>query len=152
MGVLLAPRSMARIAGMGLARYGMKDKTALLAAAMYDASLFVDLHRLPELFCGFARRDSGEGPTLYPVACSPQAWASASVFYLVKACLGLSFRAEEPRIRFLHPRLPQFLDRLKLTDVRVGDALVDIRFERQGDQVGVNVTRKEGQVEVSVVL
>jgi glycogen debranching enzyme len=140
------------VTAMGLARYGMKDKSALIAAALYDASLYMDLHRLPELFCGFARRDAGQGPTLYPVACSPQAWAAASVFYLVKACLGLSFRPEEPRIRFLNPRLPEFVDRLKLGDLRVAGAVVDVLFERQGDQVGVNIVRKEGRVDVSVVL
>ena len=60
--------------GKGLARYGMKDRSMAILAAMFDASLYMDLHRLPELFCGFVRRAS-EGPTLYPVACSPQAWA-----------------------------------------------------------------------------
>jgi glycogen debranching enzyme len=112
----------------------------------------MDLHRLPELYCGFDRRHLGEGPTLYPVACSPQAWASASAFYLVKACLGLSFRPEEPRMRFLHPMLPGFLDRVRLVNVRAGEAIVDVQFERHGDEVGVNVLRKHGQVEVSVVL
>ena len=140
------------IAAMGLARYGMKEKSAAIAAAMYEASLFMDLHRLPELFCGFEQRHRGEGPTLYPVACSPQAWASASAFYLVKACLGLSFRPEEPRIRFLHPVLPRFVDRLRLIDLRAGDAVVDVQFDRHGGDVGVNVTRKKGTVEVSVVL
>jgi glycogen debranching enzyme len=140
------------IAAMGLARYGMKEKTVAIAAALYDASLFMDLHRLPELYCGFDRRHRGEGPTLYPVACSPQAWASASAFYLVKACLGLSFRPQEPRIRFLHPVLPHFLDRVRLTDVRAGDAVVDVQFERHGGDVGVSVMRKKGTVEVWVVL
>ena len=140
------------IAAMGLARYGMKDKTAAIATALYDASRFMDLHRLPELFCGFERRERGEGPTLYPVACSPQAWASASAFYLVKACLGLSFRPEEPRVRFLHPVLPSFLERVRIMDLRVGDAVVDVQFERHGEEVGVSVMRKEGEVDVSVVL
>ena len=140
------------LAAMGLARYGMKQHTALLATALYEASLFMDLHRLPELFCGFERRNHDEGPTLYPVACSPQAWASATAFYLIKACLGLSFRLQEPRIRFLHPVLPRFLDRLRLVDLRVRDAVVDVQFERHGDEMGVQVTRKEGGVEVSVVL
>ncbi len=140
------------IAAMGLARYGMKDKTAAIASAMFEASLFMDLHRLPELFCGFGRRHVGEGPTLYPVACSPQAWASASAFYLVKACLGLSFRPEEPRMRFLHPVLPAFLDRVRLVDVRVGDAVADVQFERHGNEVAVSVVRKQGELEVSVVL
>ncbi|HSN22512.1 MAG TPA: amylo-alpha-1,6-glucosidase [Usitatibacter sp.] len=140
------------IVAMGLARYGMKEKSVRIASALYDASLFMDLHRLPELYCGFERVHAGEGPTLYPVACSPQAWAAASAFYLVKACLGLSFRPDEPRIRFLHPMLPGFLERLRLVDVRVGDAVVDVQFERNGKEVGVNVMRKQGEIEVSVVL
>jgi glycogen debranching enzyme len=140
------------LAAMGLARYGMKDHTARLATSLYEASLFMDLHRLPELFCGFERRHQGEGPTLYPVACSPQAWASATAFYLIKACLGLSFRLQEPRIRFLHPVLPRFLDRLRLVDLRVGEAVVDVQFERHGAELGVQVTRQQGEVDVSVVL
>jgi glycogen debranching enzyme len=91
------------IIAMGLARYGMKAQSVEIMTALYEASLFMDLHRLPELFCGFSRRAPGEGPTLYPVACSPQAWASATPFYLIKACLGMSFRPLEPRLRFIHP-------------------------------------------------
>jgi glycogen debranching enzyme len=140
------------IAAMGLARYGLKAGAAAIAEAMHDASLFVDLHRLPELFCGFARRHRDEGPTLYPVACSPQAWASAAPYYLLKACLGLSFRAETPQIRFLHPVLPRFLDRLELLDLRVGGTVVDVHFERHDTQVGVKVVRKQGEAQVSVVL
>lgn len=153
---LMSPESFSgwgvRTVTEGQARYGMKDKTAAVAAALYEASLFMDLHRLPELFCGFERRHAGEGPTLYPVACSPQAWASAAPFYLIKACLGLSFRPQEPRIRFLHPVLPPFLDSLRLTDLRVGEAVVDVLFERHGGEIGVKVARKQGDVEVSVVL
>jgi glycogen debranching enzyme len=144
------PHDNAMIA-MGLARYGMKDKTAAIATALFDASLFMDLHRLPELYCGFVRRP-GEGPTLYPVACSPQAWASSSAFYVLKACLGLSFRPEEPRIRSLHPFLPKGLRRVELRNLRVGHAAVDIHFEQFGTDVSVNVVRKEGEVDVSVVL
>jgi glycogen debranching enzyme len=137
---------------MGLARYGMKQECVDITTALYEASLFMDLHRLPELFCGFSRRAPGEGPTLYPVACSPQAWASATPFYLLKACLGMSFRPFEPRMRFIHPVLPPFLDRLRLVDVHVGDALVDVIFERHDHELGVKVIRKRGELDVSVVL
>ena len=140
------------IVAMGLARYGMKEQSLALTTALYEASLFMDLHRLPELFCGFTRRAPGEGPTLYPVACSPQAWASATPFYLLKACLGMSFRPEEPRLRFLHPQLPPFLDRLRLAGIRVGDAVVDVLFERHDEEIGVKVIRTRGDVDVSVVL
>jgi glycogen debranching enzyme len=140
------------IIAMGLARYGMKAQSVEIMTALYEASLFMDLHRLPELFCGFSRRAPGEGPTLYPVACSPQAWASATPFYLIKACLGMSFRPLEPRLRFIHPVLPPFLDRLRLADLHVGDALVDVLFERHDRELGVKVIRKRGEVDVSVVL
>jgi glycogen debranching enzyme len=139
------------IIAMGLARYGMKREAAAIARAMYDASVFADLHRLPELFCGFARGPECEGPTLYPVACSPQAWASAAVFYLLKACLGLSFRPEEPRIRLLHPVLPEFVDVLTVRGLAVAGARVDLRFVRHGEDVGVQVLAKAGAVDVSVV-
>jgi glycogen debranching enzyme len=137
---------------MGMARYGMKEKSAAITAALYEASLYMDLHRLPELFCGFDRREPGDGPTLYPVACSPQAWASASAFYLLKACLGLSFRPDEPRIRFLNPVLPPFLDQLRINDLRVGNAVVDVDFRRRKNETAVQVFRKQGDVQVSVVL
>ena len=60
--------------------------------ALFDAATYMDLRRLPELFCGF-RREKGRGPTLYPVACAPQAWASATPFTLLEAALGLEFDA-----------------------------------------------------------
>jgi glycogen debranching enzyme len=140
------------IIAMGLARYGMKREAAAIAAGMYDASRFADLHRLPELFCGFGRGEDGQGPTLYPVACSPQAWASASAFYLLKACLGLSFRPEEPRIRLLHPVLPPFVDALTVRGLAVAGARVSLRFVRHGDEdVGVQVLEKQGAVDISVM-
>src|SRR5262249_43161444 len=67
------------IIASGLARYGLKIAAGRILAGLFDASLFVDLRRLPELFCGFDRRP-GEGPTLYPVACAPQAWSAGAPF------------------------------------------------------------------------
>ena len=89
--------------GSGMARYGLEDAVVRVFSGLFDAAIFMELHRLPELFCGFARR-SGEGPTLYPVACSPQAWSTASVFMLLGACLRLSITASPPDP--LHPCLP----------------------------------------------
>ena len=116
---------------------------------LFAASGFADQHRLPELFCGFPRR-AAEGPTLYPVACSPQAWAAASVFYLLQACLGLSFDPHKPAVQLKHPRLPSFLDWVELRDLKVGNAALDLVLERYQNNVGVNVVRKQGDVEVLV--
>jgi glycogen debranching enzyme len=136
---------------MGLAQYGMMEGALAVMAAMFDASLFMDMHRLPELYCGFGRRPS-EGPTLYPVACSPQAWASASAFYLLQACLGLQFHFEAPHLRFNHPLLPPFLDFVEIRNLKVGDGSIDLALERHAHDVGVHVLRKVGDIDLSVIL
>src|SRR5690606_33671327 len=67
---------------LGFARYRCHEALAIVLTGLFDAAQAVDLYRLPELFCGFPRRE-GEGPTSYPVACIPQAWSSATVFALL---------------------------------------------------------------------
>jgi glycogen debranching enzyme len=127
----------------GLARYGLKEGVLQILNGLFDASLFLDLHRLPELFCGFPRRP-GEGPTLYPVACSPQAWSAAAVFLLLQASLGLVINGLEKQLSFSYPLLPEFLKEVRLTNLRVGSATVDLRLLRHGQDVGINVLRREG--------
>ena len=90
------------IVASGLAKYGCKDMAGRILLGMLDASRWADLGRLPELFCGLDRH-RGEGPTLYPVACSPQAWAAGAVFLLVQACLGVSIQGTHNRILFDRP-------------------------------------------------
>jgi glycogen debranching enzyme len=134
----------------GMARYGYTGMAMKIFTGMMEASLFMDQHRMPELFCGFEQRPD-EGPTLYPVACSPQAWAAATVFYLLQACLGLSFDPDKPEIRFRNPQLPPFLDSVKIHDLTIADATIDLQLQRYPNNVGVNVVRKDGRAEVVVV-
>jgi len=137
---------------LGMKRYGLTGPLERLLTGIYNAAQAVDLHRLPELFCGFARRE-GEGPTTYPVACLPQACASASAYAVLGAMLGLSFRPEEKAVRFLRPFLPSWLDELRIGNLRLGDAMVDVHLRRHGADGGVslNVLRRQGQLEVAVI-
>jgi glycogen debranching enzyme len=134
----------------GFARYGLQDYAAQVLRSLFDASQFVDLNRLPELFCGFIRR-FGQGPTLYPVACSPQSWAAASVFLLLQACLGLNIQAPQGQIRLEHTLLPEFLQEIQVNNLRVGNASVDLLFRRHNSDVAISVPRKEGNVDVIIV-
>src|SRR5262245_57552696 len=134
----------------GFARYELKGSVAMVLAGMMDASIFVDLHRLPELFCGFPRRP-GEAPTAYPVACSPQAWAAGAPFLLLSSVLGLHIDGKKQRVTFERPMLPAFLDDLVIRNLRVGGGRVDLRVHRYPEDVGVNVLRKTGDVEVFLV-
>jgi glycogen debranching enzyme len=134
----------------GMARYGLTGRAMEVFGGLREACLFFDQHRMPELFCGFEKRPD-EGPTLYPVACSPQAWAAASVFYVLQACLGLCFEPTRPEIRFRHPQLPSFLDTVEIRNLTVGNTKMDLVLQRYPNNVGINVMRKEGASEVVVV-
>jgi glycogen debranching enzyme len=136
---------------LGFARYGLKHSVAHLFKALFDAASYMDLRRLPELFCGF-RREKRRGPTLYPVACAPQAWASATPFTLLEATLGLEFDPMRGEVRLRNPRLPEFLNEVILRDLRLGPSSVDLRVARHGDEVSLEVLRTRGQVQVSMVL
>jgi glycogen debranching enzyme len=135
---------------LGFARYGLKRSVERLFKGLFDAATYMELRRLPELFCGFQRQHSC-GPTLYPVACSPQAWASATPFTLLEASLGLEFDQHNNEIRLRDPVLPAFLDEVMLRNLQLGRSSVDLRFRRHEDGVSVDVPRRQGGIQVSVV-
>ncbi|MGH7030208.1 MAG: amylo-alpha-1,6-glucosidase [Stellaceae bacterium] len=138
---------------MGLARYGLKSGVLRIFKGLFDAAGSMDLRRLPELFCGFPWRKLN-APTLYPVACTPQAWASATVLALVKASLGLSFADSGGEVRLDHPALPDFLDTLQLRGLQAGRGTADLLLQRHGAGVAVDVavtiTRRQGDVPIVV--
>jgi glycogen debranching enzyme len=135
----------------GLARYGMTSKVSRLFTGLFDAAMYFDLHRIPELFCGF-QRDQGQGPILYPVACAPQAWSAAAVFLMFQACLGLRINALESRVSLVRPFLPPFLSRAKIMNLQVGAASADLLVVRHEHDVTVNVLRRTGDIDVVVVM
>jgi glycogen debranching enzyme len=135
---------------LGLARYQCKPAVDTLLGGLFNAATYMDQSRLPELFCGF-QRQHGHGPTLYPVACSPQAWASATPFTLLEASLGLEFDPFNGEIRLRNPRLPQFLDEVTLRDLQLSSSSVDLRVRRHGETVSLDTTRISGDIRVSIV-
>jgi glycogen debranching enzyme len=135
---------------VGLAQIGAKGAVNRIFSALFDAANHTDLNRLPELFCGF-QRARNRGPTRYPVACAPQAWASAAPFCLLQAALGLEIDPAAEQLRLRNPRLPKFLDEVILRNLQVGDSSVDIAVRRDGEAVSVSVLRVLGAIEVSVL-
>jgi glycogen debranching enzyme len=134
----------------GLARYGFSEKALQIMTGLFEAGQYFDLHRMPELFCGFLQ-DPGEGPTCYPVACAPQAWAAASVLLLIQACLGLEINGLEAQIYLTRPRLPALLGELRIHNLEVAGATVDLLLVRHEHDVGVTVLRRDGDVRIMVV-
>jgi glycogen debranching enzyme len=131
----------------GMAKFGHKKMAGQILLALLDLSGEVELHRLPELICGTKRRPS-EGPTLYPVACSPQAWAAATPFFILEGCLGISVQADRRRIIFDNPYLPEGIAQLSISNLRCGNAAIDLLLERRSDSVLVHCESKPEDVEI----
>jgi glycogen debranching enzyme len=135
------------VLSMGFANYGLKEAANKILTGMFDASGFFDLHRMPELFCGFRRRE-GESPTLYPAACAPQAWAAAAVFMMLQASLGLCIDAAVSQVRFASPALPSFLEEIRIQNLAVGKATLDLVVDHSFR--GIGVERREGDANVVI--
>jgi glycogen debranching enzyme len=132
----------------GFARYGFKDEATRIFGGLFAASTYIDLRRLPELFCGFQRLHT-RAPTFYPVACIPQAWAAAAPLSLLQTCLGVSFGAGE--LVFDEPRLPDFLDEVILHRLKACVGSADVSLRRAGARVVVNVFDRRGGVRVITI-
>ena len=132
-----------------LARDGFQREVLRIFSGFFAAARATDLQRLPELFCGFPKRE-GQGPVAYPVACSPQAWAAGAVFMLLQSCLGLVVDGRQGVVHMSRPLLPGFVSWIRIRGLRVGAHSIDMDLHRQPDDVSVNVVRREGPVEVVI--
>jgi glycogen debranching enzyme len=141
----------ASLIAAGFKRYGFDDASNRVVGHMMEAAQGFQDYRLPELFCGFDRSDA-HTPVPYPVACSPQAWAAGSSFLFLETMLGLRAHAERKELELLHPHLPDWLGKVTLTDLRVGDASVDLLFHRWRGTTSAEVLRKVGDVAVTIRL
>ena len=129
------------LAAAGLARYGRRDATVRLLNQTFETAVHFGM-RLPELFCGFARRP-GEAPIAYPVACLPQAWAAGCVFMMLQACLGIHIDGWRGEIHVHNPTLPDGIDHLNIKELKVGGSTVDLAFHRVGSGVVVFPERQD---------
>jgi glycogen debranching enzyme len=125
----------------GLSLYGFREQALKIIQGTFDATLFIDIQRLPELFCGFDRRH-GEGPTDYPVACSPQAWSVAVVFMMLQACFRIEINALNKTITFDKPILPSYLDQVYISNLVAGDGVCNINLIRNQSDVSVTIMQK----------
>jgi glycogen debranching enzyme len=135
----------------GLKRYGFDEESNRLVGHVFQAAQHFPDYRLPELFCGFDR-DHSALPVPYPVACSPQAWAAGASFLFVETMLGLRARAGQRELELRHPNLPDWLGKVTLTNLRVGDASVDLLFHRWRGTTSAEVLRKVGDLSVTIRL
>ncbi len=135
----------------GMKRYGFDDAANRLVGPILEAAQRFPEYRLPELFCGFDRDDS-HIPVPYPVACSPQAWAAGSSFLFLTTMLGLQAHADRGELELRHPHLPDWMGKVTLTNLRIGEASVDLLFHRWRGTTSAEVLRKVGDLAVTIRL
>jgi glycogen debranching enzyme len=127
-----------------MALFGRARAALPVVTALYEAGLHQEMRRLPELFCGMPRR-GGLRPVDYPVSCSPQAWASGSLFLLLQAMLGLYAEAPRGVLHVRDPVLPAFLDELTVRNLAIGESRVALQFRRHGSRTLANLLSVEGE-------
>ena len=135
----------------GLKRYGFDEESNRLVGHVFQAAQHFPDYRLPELFCGFDR-DQSSLPVPYPVACSPQAWAAGASFLFLETMLGLRAHAGQGELELRHPNLPDWIGRVTLNNLRIGEASVDLLFHRWRGTTSAEVLRKVGDLSVTIRL
>jgi len=137
---------------MGLARYRQAAAALSVVRGLYQAASHDEFQRLPELFCG-TTRSHGNHPVLYPVSCSPQAWASGAIFMLLQSYLGIQPDAHRGILRISDPVLPDFLDELTLSNLAVGKSRISLQFNRYRERTLVNLLSITGDpIQVQIEL
>jgi glycogen debranching enzyme len=131
----------------GLKKYGFAGEANQVFAGLFEAAQSFRYFRLPELFGG-GERAPHQAPVDYPVACRPQAWAAGSIPMMLAHALGLAPDASSRSLRLVSPQLPAFLQEVSVRSLRVGDAVVDLHFERHGSRTRFTVTHLDGNLQV----
>jgi glycogen debranching enzyme len=137
------------LTAMGLRSLGLVDQALELAQGILDMTKRQPYQRPPELFCGFERVNDSD-PVQYPVACTPQAWATGSVFQLMQMMVNLVPDAPSNTLRIIDPALPASINYLSLHNLRVGPTLLDLEFERSGTTTACRVSKKRGNLRVVI--
>ena len=113
------------IGASGIARYGFRAEAERVLAGLLDAAEAFG-GRLPELFCGFDRADVPV-PVPYPTSCSPQAWAAAVPFEVLRLVVGLD--AHVPQGLLTATRAMPLAGHVDIDGLRLGDRTVTLHAD-----------------------
>lgn len=142
---------------LGLRSIGQVDHALELGQALLDMTRRQPCQRPPELFCGYERQGDMD-PVRYPVACSPQAWATGTVFQLFQMMTNLVPDAPGQCLRIIDPALPSDIQQVTVKNLHVGSTVLDLEFirqgnaskERSGTTTSCRVLKKRGNLRVVI--
>ncbi len=133
----------------GLKRYGLDREAMQVIDQMSLAGVYFPLARYPELFCGFGA-DQVPVPVQYPVACSPQAWATGAPFLMLRSYGGITADAPKGVLNLIRPNLPKWLQSIDVIGMHVGDTRIDLSFTQADGVTATQVPRKDGELDVVI--
>lgn len=133
----------------GLRSQGLVQQALEVAQSIIDMTLQQPYLRPPELFCGY-RRTLNDSPVRYPVACSPQAWASGTLFQLLHMMVNLVPDAASNCLHIINPTLPESVQHLTLSNLKIGQTVLDLELERANNATACRVIRKRGNLRVII--
>ncbi|MBD2676397.1 MULTISPECIES: amylo-alpha-1,6-glucosidase [Nostoc] len=133
----------------GLRSLGLIDQALEIFQGLFDMTSQQSYQRPPELFCGY-ERNGNNAPVQYPVACTPQAWATGSIFQLLQMMVNLVPDAQNNCLRIIDPALPESINRLSFHNLQVGTTILDLEFERSGGTTACRVAKKRGNLRVVI--
>jgi len=137
------------IIAAGLRALGFVEQALELSQAIIEMCSEQPYHRPPELFCGYERTPN-RSPVRYPVACSPQAWATGTIFQLLQLMINLQPDAANNCLRIIHPTLPSSIQSLSLDNLKIGETVLDLEFEQSDGATACRVVRKRGNLRVVI--
>lgn len=73
-----------------------------------------------------------------------QAWASGAMFPILCSVLGMHPSAPHKELNIINPQLPDWIDHLRIRNLRIGANRVGLDFSRRGDRTFRNVVDVEG--------
>ncbi len=133
----------------GISRLKRPDDVVKLFTSFFEAGRLMYYKRMPELYCGFPRDPAKcDPPVKYPVACSPQAWAAASVYSFLQSLLNMAPRWESQALTIRRPALPSWLGFLRIENLQMAGSTVSLEFRRTEKSVLVDVVDRQGRLDV----
>jgi len=118
-------------------RIHSNDLAEAFIDGLLEAGQYFAYQRLPELFCGFDKRES-RVPIEYSAASSPQAWASAASMLMLTSILGMEADAEK-KLLVLDPHLPADIYRVYLAGLQIGGSYMSFEVISERGRIEVNI-------------
>ena len=132
----------------GLIRYNYWIKAIKIIDGFVKAAQYFKDNRLPELFCGFSLKEV-KSLVKYPFACSPQAWASGSIYLIIQSLLGIEADAINDKIH-LNPILPEGINKVEVKNLKIGNNKINLVVIKENNCIKLNNIRIEGNTKANL--